>query len=186
MGQRTGAIERARRDLADDRPWKARERLRSYLTAHPADQPARDLLGEVEWAMRNVPAAGAAWFLTERDDARAREAIAVLQHEQRGPARKLIGALGISAGLVLARSLDPWPPVVQERLRGLREATLEDLGEGRSIPHVPLIYASRRRGWRDRLRAARWAVPVLSIAGLCAATVVGVVTIALWLVGLVF
>jgi len=61
MSHEVGAVERARRDIADGRPWKARERLRSYLAAQPTDPAALDLLGEVNHAMGDLPAAGAAW-----------------------------------------------------------------------------------------------------------------------------
>lgn len=58
-------MQRARADLAAGREWKARERLLSYL-AGEYDAEALDLLGEVSYAMRDLPAAGAAWFGTGR------------------------------------------------------------------------------------------------------------------------
>jgi hypothetical protein len=40
------ALRRAREDLAAGRPWKARERLRSYVNAYPTDDEALELLAD--------------------------------------------------------------------------------------------------------------------------------------------
>jgi hypothetical protein len=97
------ALRRARDDLAAGRPWKARERLRSYVNAYPTDQKALELLGEVQYVMGDLPAAGAAWILCKRDDERVREAIE---------------ALGEEPHLLRVRApMDAWPRIVQERLR---------------------------------------------------------------------
>jgi hypothetical protein len=112
--QGTAAVERARQDRLDGRPWKARERLRSFLTAHPTNQEALDLVGEVHYEMGDLPAAGAAWFLCTRDDDRSREAVAALRHEYERSPRGLIGALRVRA------PIDAWPPPVQERLRAVQ------------------------------------------------------------------
>ncbi|WP_157693066.1 DUF6584 family protein [Pedococcus dokdonensis] len=61
----SGAVTRARADLAAGREWKARERLVGHL-AQEYDAEALELLGEVHHAMRDLPAAGAAWFGTAR------------------------------------------------------------------------------------------------------------------------
>jgi hypothetical protein len=61
----SGAVQRARADLAAGREWKARERLVGHLAAE-YDAEALELLGEVSYAMRDLPAAGAAWFGTTR------------------------------------------------------------------------------------------------------------------------
>jgi hypothetical protein len=60
-----GAVARARDDLAAGRVWKARDRLAGYL-ADSHDEEALDLLGEVLHSMGDLPAAGAAWFATNR------------------------------------------------------------------------------------------------------------------------
>ena len=60
-----GAVAQARADLAHGREWKARERLVAHL-ADAYDTEALELLGEVQYAMRDLPAAGAAWFGTGR------------------------------------------------------------------------------------------------------------------------
>jgi hypothetical protein len=97
------ALRRAREDLAAGRPWKARERLRSYVNAYPTDDKALELLGEVHYAMGDLPAAGAAWILCKRDDEQVREAIEALGEE---PSQLRVRA-----------PMESWPPVVQERLR---------------------------------------------------------------------
>lgn len=61
----TGAVAQARADLAAGREWRARERLVAHL-AETYDPEALELLGEVQYAMRDLPAAGAAWFGTGR------------------------------------------------------------------------------------------------------------------------
>jgi hypothetical protein len=60
-----GVVELARADLAAGREWKARDRLSGHLADH-YDAAALDLLGEVAYTMRDLPAAGAAWFATPR------------------------------------------------------------------------------------------------------------------------
>lgn len=63
--QPSNAVQRARADLDAGREWKARERLVGHL-AGEFDAEALELLGEVNYAMRDLPAAGAAWFGTAR------------------------------------------------------------------------------------------------------------------------
>jgi hypothetical protein len=60
-----GALARAHADLEAGREWKARDRLSGLLADH-YDAEALDLLGEVSYTMRDLPAAGAAWFGTRR------------------------------------------------------------------------------------------------------------------------
>ena len=97
------ALRRARADLAAGRPWKARERLRSYVNAYPTDDKALDLLGDVHYTMGDLPAAGAAWILCKRDDERTRKAIEALHEEP--------------ALLRVRAPMEHWPAVVQARLR---------------------------------------------------------------------
>ena len=61
----SGAVQRARADIAAGREWKARDRLVGHLADH-YDAEALELLGEVHYAMRDLPSAGAAWFGTSR------------------------------------------------------------------------------------------------------------------------
>jgi hypothetical protein len=69
------ALDRAREDLAAGRAWKARDRLNGLLTIRQDDE-VLDLLGTACAQMGDLPAAGAAWFVTGRDDRAAREALA--------------------------------------------------------------------------------------------------------------
>lgn len=71
---KTSAVQRARADLEAGREWKARDRLSSYV-AESYDAEALELLGEVHYAMRDLPSAGAAWFGTARRGADVDEAI---------------------------------------------------------------------------------------------------------------
>lgn len=71
----TDAFERARADLAAGRAWKARDRLAGIMATRTDDE-VLDLLGEVYFAMHDLPAAGALWFVTGRSGADADEAIA--------------------------------------------------------------------------------------------------------------
>ena len=68
-------MERATADLAAGRPWKAKDRLTGLLT-HRRDEEVLDLLATVHFQMQDLPAAGALWFVTGRDDVAARTAIA--------------------------------------------------------------------------------------------------------------
>jgi hypothetical protein len=63
--QPSNAVQRARADLVAGREWKARERLVGHL-AGEYEAEALELLGEVNYLMRDLPAAGAAWFGTAR------------------------------------------------------------------------------------------------------------------------
>ena len=60
-----GVLERAAADLAAGRAWKARDRLAGAVVDR-CDEAVLGMLGEVCFAMRDLPAAGAAWFGTRR------------------------------------------------------------------------------------------------------------------------
>ncbi|PWJ27028.1 hypothetical protein ATK17_3214 [Branchiibius hedensis] len=81
---RTGAIERARDDLASGRTWKARDRLRGAIGQRQDDEIV-DLLAQVYFEMQDLPAAGALWFVTGRDDERARAAVAAWEERYGDP-----------------------------------------------------------------------------------------------------
>ena len=69
------AIARARADLVAGRHWKARDRLDGLLSVRQ-DSEVADLLATVHYEMHDLPAAGALWFVTGRNDEVARESIA--------------------------------------------------------------------------------------------------------------
>lgn len=60
-------VERARADLAAGRAWKARDRLQGVV-ADCVDADVLDLLATVYSQMGDLPAAGALWFATGRED----------------------------------------------------------------------------------------------------------------------
>jgi hypothetical protein len=68
------ALDRARDDLANDRAWKAHDRLHG-LIGQQYDREIVELLAEAHQAMRNYPAAGALWFVLGRNDELAQHAI---------------------------------------------------------------------------------------------------------------
>jgi hypothetical protein len=129
------AIDRARKDVDAGNLWIARDRLTGYLAAHPTDQAALDLLGEVYFAMGDHPAAGRFWFLTDRDDEPARRSIEALRLRHRKSLWSLTETLPAYA------PLEEWPPQARGRLRALqREA------EGEGWTWTP---AARRRTWDE-------------------------------------
>ncbi|MET0999596.1 MAG: DUF6584 family protein [Marmoricola sp.] len=71
----TASIARARADLAAGRAWQARDRLNGLL-AHRQDAEVLDLLATVHYEMHDLPAAGALWFVTGRDDEMAHASVA--------------------------------------------------------------------------------------------------------------
>jgi hypothetical protein len=68
-------VTRARADLHAGREWQARELLVAHVS-RDYDPAALNLLGEVQEAMRDLPAAGAAWFGTNRRGADVDAAVA--------------------------------------------------------------------------------------------------------------
>ncbi|WP_404385263.1 hypothetical protein LL946_04675 [Knoellia locipacati] len=70
----TDGVTRARKDLAEGRPWSARTRLNGVL-AHRQDIEVLDLLATVHHEMGDLPAAGAIWFATGRDDEAAQRSV---------------------------------------------------------------------------------------------------------------
>lgn len=71
----TDVLDRARADLAAGRAWKARDRLTGAL-ADRQDGELLDLLAEVYVGMGDLPAAGALWFVTGREDETSSAAVA--------------------------------------------------------------------------------------------------------------
>jgi hypothetical protein len=63
--QAEGVVERARAYVQAGEEWKARDLLVGHV-AGDYDQEALELLGDVSYAMRDLPSAGAAWFGTTR------------------------------------------------------------------------------------------------------------------------
>jgi hypothetical protein len=108
-----GALERARRDIAENRLWKARDRLSGALVTTPTDPEILDLLGDIYFLMGDLPRAGAVWMLTDREDDRSRAANLALRERHGGDARLIVRALPLRAPLFA------YPSTVAERVRSL-------------------------------------------------------------------
>ena len=75
--------------------WKARGRLNGATANDPHNVALLDRLGDVCFAMGDLPAAGRAWRLSGRDDDRAEAALAAFEERAPAPAERLwaLGAL---------------------------------------------------------------------------------------------
>ena len=107
-------LARARREMEAGRLQKARRRLEKMLAEAPSDQDVLELLGEVNYALGDHPAAGLAWFLTERTGADVDMAIAA--------ARAATGnsPFALAARLQLGGPVEEFPPLARERLKSLQ------------------------------------------------------------------
>lgn len=182
----SGVVERARRDLERGEPWLARDRLTSTLLHRPADPVLLDLLAATLAGMNDLPAAGAAWFLSARPDAEVAAALAALDRRHPRPHAR---AMALRA----RAPLSAYPPAARHRLTALR-AELAAQGwhwEVGTRPRAPQGSRGGRRGagrppgdapapWRtaDVLRAVGVAALVLANA---AFYVFGLVTWLRWL-----
>jgi hypothetical protein len=106
-----GALDRAQEDIACGEPWRARNRLSSVLEQEPASQGALDLLGYAYLAMDDLPAAGAAWFLTNRsdDDPDVLRALRALNSAYPDP-------LALAHALPIRAPSSAYPPRARQRL----------------------------------------------------------------------
>jgi hypothetical protein len=113
--KRKSALERAQEDLDHGRPDKARDRITGYLyTLHRRgeyNQEAYSLLGQVYFAMRDLPRAGAAWLLTERQGADVDEALKAFTQRYGSDAANVLYAIKPHA------PSEDYPQAVQERLK---------------------------------------------------------------------
>lgn len=127
------------------RPWKALDRLRGLLVQFPADQELLSRIGELHYAMGELPEAGRNWWLTERDDDAAHAARAAFHERYGNTAPAILAALPRTAAPEL------YPPIVRDRLERLRATAT--VGRGRRHDRA----ASAGRIGPDRLRQAFWA-----------------------------
>lgn len=163
----------------------ARDRLNSVLTHRPADAEVLDLLGETLCAMNDLPAAGAAWFLSARADEEIAEALTALRARYpKAQARAL--------ALRARAPLSDYPPAAQRRLQALRLELLDD-GWSWYVGTRPEKLAGRGRRGRPAtvaptapeedfdLKGCLLAVVVLAVVGaLLAVWAVGVLTLWRW------
>ena len=110
------ALERARADLQSGRPDIARDRVTGYLSnLHQRgaySQEAYLLLGEIYFAMKDFPLAGAAWFMTERDDADSRMANNAFEQRYGLDPTQILQTVKPRA------PLEAYPLMVRQRLEG--------------------------------------------------------------------
>jgi hypothetical protein len=106
------SLERAREDLGHGRPWRAGDRLESYVSQQPVDRDALELLGDVLFEMGDLPRAARYWLLTERDDARFRDACGALREVFPRPDHLL-------AALPIRRPLSDYPDAARVRIERL-------------------------------------------------------------------
>ena len=164
MEFRPRAMDHARRDIDVGKLWKARDRYNGLLRTYPSNQAVLDALGDVNYRMGDMPAAGRYWFLTERDDEAATRAIDTMYERYGRTAIALIDALPVRD------SIESFPLRVQERLRALQAR-------------------ARTEGftWEPK-RGTRSKEPQPKIGPLREAlitTAVVLVTLGIWIVGLV-
>src|SRR5919197_2795290 len=107
-------IERAQRDIAEGRLWKARDRLSGRLRTSPGDQKTLRLLGEIYFKMGDLPQEGRHWFLTDRSGPDVEAAFGAF-YERFGRA-----ATEVAAALPAVAELDSYPDPVRRRLEELR------------------------------------------------------------------
>lgn len=119
------ALQRARTDMEAGALWKARGRLQGLVRVWPADQQVLGMLGEVLFAMGDLPAAGLCWYLTEQSGADVDAARAAMQR------RHGHGALELTRTLPVVAPIHAYPPPVQARPRAATEAVASPEAVGR-------------------------------------------------------
>lgn len=160
-GRARRAVEAARRDIDAGRLWKARDRLDGAVRTSPHDAELLLLLGEVLYEMRDLPRAGAAWILTQRDDEAARAAVAAL-YERYGCDEKQI-----RRAIPYKQPIEGYPEAIQDRLMALGVV-------GGSAPRAQNAPASEGS-------VTHWAIGAIVVV-ICLAMLVGIAWI--WIVGL--
>lgn len=109
------ALERAREALAAGRPDKARDILNGFMYALHCrgeySQDAYQLLGEIYFAMHDLPRAGAAWLLTDRTGEDVDRAVASFYERYGRTPPNILRVVKPHA------PSENYPPAVQERLK---------------------------------------------------------------------
>ena len=166
------AVERAQVDLEAGREWKARDRLAGLL-ADRYDAEALDLLGEVNYTMRDLPAAGAAWFATPRRGEEVDEAIAAWRERHSDHFAQMWRSLPRS---VRDR---PGNKRVDALRRRAEQADAANANSPAGTPgHARGPHAQGQAGGVD----AAVVIAVVIAAALVVCTVVGFVTVVRWVV----
>jgi len=150
-------VDRAKADLAAGRAWKARDRLTGALVAR-ADDELLGLLGEVYFAMGDLPRAGAVWFgLARGRDGTDAEAAAHAWRDRHGHDDvQLWFSLPPMVRAALDRpQVESLHQVAMEALsvrRPAREAALPDAAMPDSSPGFGALLFGRRIGPDSVLR----------------------------------
>ncbi|NNG38476.1 hypothetical protein HJ588_04200 [Flexivirga sp. ID2601S] len=157
----SSAIERARADVGAGRLWKARDRLVGLLLQRQDDE-VLDLLADVYYRMGDLPAAGALWFVTGRDDDSAHVAGAAWRQRYGGPHAQW-------------HSIPPPVRAAVDRhhLAQLRSAARQDAGPGKQLDKDTVL--SEGGGWGGTAGC------LLLIALVVVLMLVGAFTIAQWI-----
>jgi hypothetical protein len=114
--RQTGAIARAKEDLARGEPWLARRRLASLVASTPYRPEVLALLGEVCHQMGDVPEAGRFWLLSEVEGEHVERAVRVFAELHRSDARQLAAQL---PRRTRQSSMGAYPPIVRGRIEAL-------------------------------------------------------------------
>ena len=138
-------------------------RLESFVSQQASHQEALELLGEVLFQMGDLPRAGRYWFMTARDDERARLAFDALRSIYPQPELLL-------AALRLREEPVGYPPTAVERFEALRAAAAARGFRWRPLPDrgSVVVEPHRTRWWYTLLAGV---VILLFIAILVAGTV---------------
>lgn len=157
-----GALERARRDLSAGRHDLARDRVTGFLyTLHRRgdyDQAAYLLLGDIYFEMHDLPRAGAAWLLTERQDENSTRAIEAFHKRFGTDAANILKLIKPHA------PSEDYPPLVQERLKGWGYQYVAY--RPRSNPHtVNELSAEEQAGKKPGLRPVEIGCLLLFVMG---------------------
>jgi len=174
------SVIKARVDLREGRPWRARQRLESFVSQNPTHQEALELLGDVLYEMGDTPRAGRYWLLTSRTDNRATAALRALRERYPLPEDVL-------AQLRVGPLLTTIPNDAQLRVERLRQEA-----RTRGIEWTPGPGRLARKGARTTPQEHWWtAVVVVVVIGLVLAILVAgtirlgelAVDLVRWLIG---
>ncbi len=167
---------RIRDDIQAGRLWRARDRLQGHLRQRRADQVVLRLLGEVHYAMGDLPQAGRHWWLTERDDEPAQAARAAFYERFGVKAAVILQALPRPAGP------EEYPGPVRTRLEALVTAAAAEDYQWRPFGWTPPEPEDDwGEPWRQPLRdRVTEGLAVALVLSLLALAVVGFVTAVGW------
>lgn len=121
MGVEGNGLDRIRQELADDRLWKARDRVTGLFAARPSDPEVLKLAGEVYFRMGDLPRAAAFWFLTDHSGPDVDAARAAMDERYPRPT-------DLATALPIRDRIEVFPPPVQDRLRVIQRAVKERHG----------------------------------------------------------